>query len=98
MFLRSVQFSITEAKQAGRGAMKLATCAEEGLLAIGWVNGNPVHFLTTADGTDETHTQRQVGNRRRKQRAYVAIKPYNHGMRAVDRFDFSVLDVKETCL
>ena len=87
MFPMSVQFTDTEAKSSGRGTMKRATCNEEGLVAMGWVDGNPVHFLTTADGTEELSTKRRVGGEKQSVKAPVAIKKYNHGMQAVDRFD-----------
>ena len=60
MFPISVQFTDSEAKKVRRGSMKMATCEKEGLVAIGWVDGNPVHFLTSADGTDESSTVRCV--------------------------------------
>ena len=67
--------------------MKMATCEKEGLVAIGWVDGNPVHFLTSADGTDESSTVRRVGGEKKNVKAPTSIKRYNHGMQAVDRFD-----------
>ena len=68
MFPISVQFTDSEAKKVRRGSMKMATCEKEGLVAIGWVDGNPVHFLTSADGTDESSTVRQVGGEKKRSR------------------------------
>ena len=60
---------------------------DTGLVAFGWLDGNPVHFLTTADGTDRSSVLRRVKDRRNQIKAPSAIPKYNHGMQAVDRFD-----------
>ena len=86
-FPEAVQFTKTEAAAAGRGAMKVVTNVPEGLVAMGWVDGNPVHFLTTADGTEETTVNRRVGSIVSTVRAPAAIRRFNHGMQGVDRFD-----------
>lgn len=87
MFPKTVLFTKPEAKKVGRGGMKLATNTSNGLVAIGWVDGNPVHFLTSADGTKESSVQRKVNNKSQTVKAPTAIMNYNHGMQAVDRFD-----------
>ena len=50
-------------------------------------HGNPVHFLTTADGTSTSAVNRRVGRERISVRAPIGIKNYNKGMQAVDRHD-----------
>ena len=57
------------------------------LRAIGWIDGNPVHLITTADGTEMTHVRRRVQQEQRRQSAPTAVRKYGHGMQAVDRFD-----------
>ena len=39
------------------------------LAAYGWVDGNPVHFLTLADSTATTEVKQRIGNRIEKERA-----------------------------
>ena len=69
----------------------MATCGSEGLIAIGWVDGNPIHFLSSADGTAESSTQRRIGGKKQTVKAPTAIKNTtmvcSHGMQAVDWFD-----------
>ena len=45
MFTISVQFTDLEARKEKHRTIKMATCEKEGLVVMGWVNGNPVHFL-----------------------------------------------------
>ena len=54
------------------------------LAAYGWVDGNPVHFLTSADSTATTEVKQRIGNRIEKVRALAAIIKYNQNMHAVD--------------
>jgi hypothetical protein len=57
------------------------------LAAYGWVDGNPVHFLTSADGTATTMVNRRIGKQTQKVRAPIGIRRYNANMHAVDRHD-----------
>ena len=86
-FPEAVQFTKTEATATGRGAMKVVTNAASGIVAMGWVDGNPVHFLTSADGTELSTVNRRVGSIVSIVRAPAAICRFNHGMQGVDRFD-----------
>jgi hypothetical protein len=45
-------YTTTEAEKAGRGALKWAVNLLAGIYAFGWSDGNPVHMLSTADGSD----------------------------------------------
>ena len=54
---------------------------------MGWVNGTPVHLLTTADGTGVDAVTRRVGQEKKRVTAPIAVKRYNRGMQGVDRFD-----------
>jgi len=49
MFPEMVQFSKADARKFKCGAMKFATCKEHQMVTIGWVDGNPVRPLPTAD-------------------------------------------------
>ena len=86
-FPAAVLFSRTEAKAMGRGAMKIVSNKQNGIVAMGWVDGNPVHFLTTADGTEASTVKRRVGSVVETVKAPAAIRRFNHGMQGVDRFD-----------
>ena len=86
-FPEVVQYTKVEARKSGRGSMKVATNSENGMVAMGWVDGNPVHFLTTADGTESSVVRRRVQSEVQVLHAPIAIKHYNHGMQGVDRFD-----------
>jgi hypothetical protein len=56
-----------------------------GIACYGWIDGKPVNFLTSADGTATNEISRRVGRCDNKVKAPICIKRYNHGMQAVDR-------------
>ena len=80
MFPKVVTFTEAEARKERRGSCRLAVNQENNLVAIGWIDGNPVHLITTADGTN-------VQQEQRRQSAPTAVRKYGHGMQAVNRFD-----------
>jgi hypothetical protein len=57
------------------------------LAAFSWIDGNAVHLLTTADGTEKSKVTRRVGSEQQQYAAPVAVPRYNKGMQAIDRFD-----------
>ena len=83
----AVRFTNSEASNQGRGAIKRVVDVRNHLAAYGWVDGNPVHFITSADGTATTEVRRRIGKKVEKVRAPIAIKRYNQNMHAVDRHD-----------
>ena len=87
MFPLCVQYTRSEAKHSGCGSMKVATNKDHQLVAMGWVDGNPVNFLMTADGTSTKHVCRCVQSPSLQFQVPQAIPRYNHGMQGVDRFD-----------
>ena len=87
MFPLCVQYTRSEARHSGRRSIKVAVNEDDQLVAMGWVDGNPVNFLTTADGTAIKTVRRQVGSERRQYNAPELIPRYHHGMQGVDRFD-----------
>jgi hypothetical protein len=96
-FPKGVCFTNAEATKSGRGAIKRMVDVKHGITCYGWVDGNPVHFLTTADGSEVVTVQRRVNSERRQVSAPVGIKRYNNGMQGVDRHDqlrklFSIAD------
>ena len=86
-FPKSIQFSKGESKNKRRGEVKVAVEEKQGMVAFGWIDGNPVHMLTTADGTSMSKVTRRVKSEKQQIDAPTAIVKYNHGMQAVDRFD-----------
>jgi Transposase IS4 len=86
-FPPGVTFTKTEAKNLGRGAIKCMVDRSHHTAAMGWTDGNPVHFVTTADGIELAEVQRRVGRDKKSIRAPAGIKKYNRGMQAVDRND-----------
>jgi len=86
-FPKGVMFTRTEADKAGRGCIKRMVDETNGIVAYGWVDGNPVHLITTADGTEVGSVTRQIRNEKVVVRAPVAVKRYNQGMGGVDTHD-----------
>ncbi|CAJ1939354.1 unnamed protein product [Cylindrotheca closterium] len=87
MYPQAVTFNNQECKDLPRGSAKIATNQKHSLVAFGWTDGNPVHFITSADGNEMGSVKRLVGSKRNTFPAPAAIQRYNHGMQAVDRFD-----------
>ena len=70
-----------------RGSYKVAANRQHGIVAYGWLDGNPVHLMSTADGTGQTYVKRQVHSSKQLVNAPIGIKRYNNAMQAVDRTD-----------
>ena len=45
MFPQSIQFTKADARNSVRGSMKVAVNTKHKIAAMGWVDGNPVHFF-----------------------------------------------------
>jgi len=58
-----------------------------GLVAACWVDGNPVHLISSADTHELTTVQRRVGGDKSAFTAPEIVKNYNNGMDGVDRHD-----------
>lgn len=86
-FPSGISFSSKEKNNWDRGSMRGMIERRKGIAAFGWLDGNPVHFLTTADGNGDTEVKRRVGRERMSVRAPIGILQYNKGMQAVDRHD-----------
>jgi hypothetical protein len=80
-----VQYGRTEAAKVDRGTHKMVSDGYYGIACYGWIDGNPVHFLTSTDGTTTNEVTRRIG--RCEKKAKACIKRYNKGMQAVDRHD-----------
>eukprot|EP00957_Ditylum_brightwellii_P204703 15340463-Ditylum_brightwellii.AAC.1 len=49
-----------DSHQLTRGIYKVACNKNYGIATYGWLDGNPVHLMTTADGSGVTHVSCQV--------------------------------------
>ena len=86
-FPKLIQFSSSEANKGKRGDVRMATSQDPPLVAFSWLDGNPVNFLSSADGTEISQVNRRVGRQKTPVKAPSAIARYNKNMQAVDRFD-----------
>ena len=86
-FPEAVKITNSEANNQSRGLFKKVIDTTNHIAAYGWIDGNPVHFITTADGTTTTEVKRRVGKKIERIKAPIAIKRYNQNMHAVDRHD-----------
>jgi hypothetical protein len=55
MFPKAVTFTDAEARKVRQGTCCLGVNQQNSLVAMGWIDGNPVHLITTADGTKMLH-------------------------------------------
>ena len=85
-FPSGVTFTSQEKRQWGRGSIRCMV-EKKNIAAFGWLDGNPVHFITTADGSGMTTVTRRIGRERKTIEAPIGIRQYNKGMQAVDRHD-----------
>jgi hypothetical protein len=58
-----------------------------GLVAAGWLDGNPVHLVSSADTERITEVHRKVGGKKVAVKAPEIVLNYNKGMDGVDRHD-----------
>jgi Transposase IS4 len=86
-FPSGVSFNSNEKHNWGRGTIKGMIEKRKRIAAFGWLDGNPVHFITSADGNGVTNVDRRVGRERKTIEAPIGISKYNIGMQAVDRHD-----------
>jgi hypothetical protein len=98
MVSECIIYTKTEAEKAGRGALKCTVNLLAGIYAFGWSDGNPVHMLSTAEGSDQVTTVSwNIGKDERDVPAPKTVKAYNAYMQGVDRHDqlwetFAILD------
>jgi hypothetical protein len=52
---------------------------KHGIACHGWIDGDPVHFLTSADGTPTNEVTRRIGRRDKKVNVPNCMKRHNHG-------------------
>ena len=82
-----VKFTKSETLKLPRGCFRLATNEEHNLSCYAWNDKNPVHILSSADGTDVETTRRRSKSEKINVLCPSAVKRYNQGMQAVDQFN-----------
>jgi hypothetical protein len=84
----SIVYTKAEAEKSGRGALKWAVNLLAGIFAFGWTIGNPVHMLSTPDGSYQMMTVScKIGKDKRDVPAPKTVKSYNAYMQGVDFHD-----------
>eukprot|EP00957_Ditylum_brightwellii_P103607 7893512-Ditylum_brightwellii.AAC.1 len=73
-----------DSRQLKRGSYKVACNKKYDIATYGWLDCNPVHVMTTVDGTGVTHVLRQVAHEKLQVNAPAVIPKYNNAMQAVD--------------
>jgi hypothetical protein len=58
---RFAMFNKSEVRTNPRGHSRIAYAPEHKMVAVSWLDGNVVNFLSTADGTEQTAVIRRVG-------------------------------------
>ena len=94
-----IKFSKSEVQKLPRGCFRLATNKKHNLSCYAWNDKNPVHVLSSADGTMIESTQRRSKSKKIEVLCPSAIKMYNQGMQGVDQFNklltlFSLANLK----
>jgi hypothetical protein len=84
---KSILFTPSEARTLPRGTHRIAINEEHQMIAIGWLDNKPVHFISTADTTDIVQVQRKSGAEKIHVSAPMAVANYNKYMGGVDRHD-----------
>ena len=85
---RYILFTKAEAmNKESRGSIKMTVNEKYSLIAAGWVDGNPVHIVSSADTTELTQVRRRVDSESQWIQAPEAVANYNKGMDGVDRHD-----------
>ena len=86
-FPPGVCFTKAEARKLGHGATKTMVYIDNGLVAHGWCEGNPVHLLSSADECAVSSVSQRVNSKRTVVSAPSALGRYNQHMHTVDRHD-----------
>eukprot|EP00957_Ditylum_brightwellii_P053159 4030773-Ditylum_brightwellii.AAC.1 len=66
---------------------KVAANRQHEIIAYGWLDGNPVYLVSTADGTGLTFVKQQVQSSKQRINAPIGVKSYSNAMQAVDHID-----------
>ena len=83
-----ILFTKSEARdKEARGAAKVTVNKKYGLVAVGWIDGNPVHMISSADTEKMATVQRQIGEKKHVIQAPEVVLKYNKGTDGVDRHD-----------
>jgi hypothetical protein len=84
---KSILFTPSEARMLPRGTHCIAVNAEQQMLAIGWLDNKPVHFVSTVDTSEIVHVQRKCGSEKLDVSAPMAVTNYNKYMGGINHHD-----------
>eukprot|EP00957_Ditylum_brightwellii_P084833 6450214-Ditylum_brightwellii.AAC.1 len=70
-----------------QGSYKVANNKQHEIVPYGWLDGNPVHLMSTTDGTGLTYVKQQVQSFKKLVNAPIGIKWHNNAMQTVDHID-----------
>jgi hypothetical protein len=84
---KSILFTPAESRTLPRGTHRIAVNHDNNMMAIGWLDNKPVHFVSTADTTDIVTVNRKSGATQIAVSAPMAVANYNKFMGGVDRHD-----------
>jgi hypothetical protein len=70
-----------------RGTARCVVNPTHNLVAVGWLDNKPVHFISTADTTAMHSVQRRIGSTKVDVPAPEVVCRYNKYMGGVDRHD-----------
>jgi hypothetical protein len=84
---KSILFTCADIKKLPRGSQRVADNRDRTMIAIGWIDIKPVHFISIADSTAVVTVMRRVGREKVEVSAPIAIRNYNKFMGGVDIHD-----------
>ena len=95
---KSILLTSTEARTMPRGTMRCVVNPAHNMVAVGWLDNKPVHFISTSDTTAVHSVQHRIGSTKVDVPAPEVVCNYNKYMGGVDRHDklhstFSVAQV-----
>jgi len=84
---KSIFFTPTEARTLPRGTHRIAVNNEHQIVAVGWLDNKPVHFISTSDTSEIVEVKRRSGRESLHVSAPVVVHNYNKYMGGVDCHD-----------
>jgi hypothetical protein len=88
MVPQCIIFTKDQSEKDGWGALKWAVILLAEIFSFGWTDGNPVHMLSTANGSHQwTTVSRQVRKDKHDIRIPKMVRMHNFYMQGVNRHD-----------
>jgi hypothetical protein len=80
---RSILFTLADVQKLPRGTQCVAVNRDNNMIAVGWIDNKPVHFISTADSTKIVKVTQRVGKDKVEVSAPTLLD-YNKFMGGVD--------------